>query len=675
MSRKVVLAFVVAVNLTALAGFLLLAHSHVPAPLLGMTLLASLAVITGTSPVKVPSTTVSVSVSDAFLLTALGAFGPMPACVVGFAAAAGATIGKERHKNPVHIAFNLGNMVASSAAASAAYLMTGGVPGAPIAVQVAPLFAATGSYFVSNTLLVSTAIYLDTGRGFLGVWKESAIWTAVSTFAGLTFAACLIWALGMIGPTGLALGVPPAWVLTMFHRTHKERQLQAQERVNQVQGLNAVLEEKVAERTQELQHALVHIERANERLVAANSQLQEANRAKSLFLANVSHELRTPLNAVIGFSDLLREPATGALNEEQAGYVADIQESGEHLLRLINDILDLTKIEAGKLEACLAPVEVGRALHDAVAMLRPQAGRKQLSVEVAAGGDLVPATLDENLFRQVLINLLSNAVKFTPRGGRIVVSARRDDLDLVVQVADTGIGIAAPDLERVFEEFYQVDNSYSRQYEGTGLGLALVRRMVELQSGTITAESKVGEGSRFTCRFRGVLPPSLGPVAEPVPAHPAPARMRASAPASGIADEPASGARGGQASPTIVLVEDNPMNRKLARNVLRSHGYRIVEATSGEQALGLIAGTPADLILMDLQLPGMDGLELTRRLKADPHTATVPIVALTAHALEADESMAREAGCVGFITKPIRLATLPVQVATYLRVSVPTGRT
>jgi CheY-like chemotaxis protein len=255
------------------------------------------------------------------------------------------------------------------------------------------------------------------------------------------------------------------------------------------------------------------------------------------------------------------------------------------------------------------------------------------------------------MFQQVLVNLLSNAVKFTPEDGSIsVVASRRGD-DLIVSVEDTGIGIEPDHIDDIFDEFYQVDGSYSRNYGGTGLGLALVRTMVQMQGGRIDAESTVGVGTRFTCVYPGCLR-ETGQEAGDAPAAAAPAEHAPRGPAA--------------SELRILVVEDNPVNLKLARNVLRSRGYRVVEAESGEAALDYLRRETVDLILMDIQLPGMDGLEVTRRIKQAPATADLPIIALTAHAGEADHQRALEAGCDGYITKPIRLAQFPGQVESFL---------
>ena len=650
-----VLIFVVAVVLAAICGIVLLFQYRVDNSVLGVSLLVSLAVMTGTGVVRVPGTKISVQVSDSFVFTALAAYGPMPACFVAAAAGFAAIFGKEPHRKPLRIAFNIANLVTSASAGSAVYLLSGGQAGSPVLDQLGPLFAATAVYLAVNTFLVTVAIRLDSGRGIDRSWRESMLWTAMSTFAGLTLAVFLTWALSAMGTKGLALGVPPAWLLALFYRTHKERQVAAQERVEAIEEVNEGLESRVADRTRDLQQALGGLEDANRKLVSANASLEEANEAKGLFLASVSHELRTPLNAVIGFADLLRDPCYGSLNQEQAEFTCDIQESGEHLLRLINDILDVTKIEANKMEVRPEEIDVRQSLGEVTSMLRAQAASNSLLLEVSCADDVSAARLDPGMFRQVLVNLIGNAIKFTPAAGEVQVRAEREGDALLVSVDDTGIGIAVEDLDRIFDEFYQVDGTYSRNYEGTGLGLALVRRMVELQGGEVQVESTPGDGTRFTCRFADCLRAGTKPLRE---------LLQKAEPVYKVPDAQPATEREGER--TILIVEDNPLNRKLARNVLKSSGYRILEAESGEIALELLATHRPDLVLMDLQLPGLDGLELTRRLTADPANAGMPIVALTAHALEADEEQARAAGCVGFITKPIRLSEFPAQVAAHL---------
>jgi signal transduction histidine kinase len=227
-------------------------------------------------------------------------------------------------------------------------------------------------------------------------------------------------------------------------------------------------------------------------------QLEVANKHKSEFLANMSHELRTPLNAIIGFSEVLMDRMFGAVNEKQADYLKDIHESGRHLLSLINDILDLSKIEAGRMELELSSFDLPSALSNAMTLVRERAQRHGIRLGLEVDARLGEFQGDERKVKQILLNLLSNAVKFTPDGGRIEVSAKLDTTQVEVAVRDTGIGIAPEDQQAVFEEFKQVGRDYTRKAEGTGLGLALTKRFVELHGGAIRLESSPGKGSTFT---------------------------------------------------------------------------------------------------------------------------------------------------------------------------------
>ncbi len=643
--KRKIQTFVVAVDILALAVLAYLLFRTDSHDWVGIFVLATLVALAGVSPVRIPALKVKVSATDPFVFTALAAFGPLAACLVAVSGVIGSAMAKDGNRKPIHLAFNCGNVVLSAATASLGYTLVGGVNSAPVPAQIFPLIIATTMNFLANTVLVTTAISIDARKKFFETWKESGLWTAVSAYAGLTLSAGMLLMLKLFGPTGLALGIPPCWLLAAFYKSYKERHEEQQKRIRQVEELNVELEDKVAERTQELQEVLSRIEQANRQLVTANEQLIEANRAKSEFLANVSHELRTPLNAIIGFSELLHDRSFGDLNGQQDGFVKDINESGEHLLRLINDILDLSKIEAGKMEVHKERFDIAKTIQDTVSMIGPQATKKKLSLTVDCSADIGAGEADPGMFRQVLLNLLSNAVKFTPAGGEVRVMAHREGYDLTIDVEDSGIGIAEEDLEHIFDEFFQVDGSYSRNYGGTGLGLALVRRMVEMLNGSISVRSRPGEGSCFTCCFRDCLVDEEMIEAEtPVAAL----RERANSECS------------------IMVVEGNAVNRKLARNVLRARGYRVLEAASGEEALRLLEQHIADLVLMDIQLPGIGGLEMVKRLKDDPSTAGLRIVALTSNEQKEDHLRAKEAGCVGCITKPIRLAQFPSQLEAYL---------
>jgi signal transduction histidine kinase len=248
----------------------------------------------------------------------------------------------------------------------------------------------------------------------------------------------------------------------------------------------------------ELGALAANLNRMNDELGRLYRQLDAANRHKSEFLANMSHELRTPLNAIIGFSEVLQERMFGELNAKQAEYVADIVASGRHLLALINDILDLSKVEAGHMELQLTSFSLPAALENALTLIRERAGRHGIALELEVEDGLSEVVADERKIKQVLLNLLSNAVKFTPEGGRVGVHAALAGGMVEVSVRDTGIGIAPEDREAIFEEFRQVGGDEARKREGTGLGLALARRFVELHGGKIWVESEVGQGSTFT---------------------------------------------------------------------------------------------------------------------------------------------------------------------------------
>ena len=647
---RTLLAYVTAVD--ALALLILLAWDKTDLVEHGLTvlILAIFAGAMGVRPVRVPALRTEVTTNDAFALCALGALGPMAAAVVSLAGVVGAAFGLKRRPAPIRFAFNLGAVSFSMIAAWTLFAAAGGHSGGALPEIALPLAAATTAYFLVNTLLVTGAIALERGERFWPTWSRSSLWTAVAAFTGLTLGAALIFLLDLVGPWGFVLGVPPAWLLATFFRTNQTRIEERDDRISSVEGQNAELERKVTERTRSLRELLAHLESMNRQLRESNERLTEASRIKSEFLANVSHELRTPLNAVIGFSDLLADSANGTLTEGQREYLADIRSSGEHLLHLINNILDLSKIEAGKLEASLKDVHVPDLLREGAAMLRPLSSSRGIELSVRVEDGITTARVDPGMVREVLANLLSNAVKFTPTGGTVCLEALRRGNDLVLEVRDTGIGIAPEHQSRIFEEFYQVDGSYSRSYQGTGLGLALVLRIMKLHGGTVSVRSVPGQGSCFTCLFpsslvdlprvqRAPVPPAVLSVAPPAP----------------------DGARGR----VVLLVEDNPLNRKLAKNALRAGGYQVVEAATGEQALELLQERRPDLILMDLQLPGMDGLEVTRRIKADPVTSGVRVVALTAHVRTLDEDRARSAGCEGYITKPIHLTRFKRQVESY----------
>jgi signal transduction histidine kinase/CheY-like chemotaxis protein len=368
----------------------------------------------------------------------------------------------------------------------------------------------------------------------------------------------------------------------------------------------------------------------------ANAQIAEISRLKSEFLANMSHELRTPLNAILGFSEILKDNLVDLTPQQRQECLQNIHASGKHLLELVNDVLDLSKIEAGRMELAYDRFGVQDAIREVHNVIRSLSERRDIDLSI----DVVPTHLeiraDKSKFKQVLYNLLSNAIKFTPQGGKVWVSARADSEDLIVDVGDTGVGIPAEHHKRIFDEFYQLDHATTRQVEGTGLGLSLTRRLVELHGGGISLESDPGRGSVFTFRL----------------------------PLAGI--EVLNGHRHNR----ILLVEDNASNRDLAKMVLLGSGFDVDIAVDGEEGLHKVRSKVYDLVLMDVELPGMDGLTLTRMLKSDPKTAGVPVVALTANAMKGNEQEALAAGCSGYITKPIEVANFVKRISTFIEVPV-----
>ena len=336
------------------------------------------------------------------------------------------------------------------------------------------------------------------------------------------------------------------------------------------------------------------------RLEQKGAELAVVSQHKSEFLASMSHELRTPLNAIIGFSEVLLERMFGDLNARQDEYLRDIHSSGKHLLALLNDILDLSKVEAGQMVLDVGPVSVRPLLDGCIGFIRERAQRHGLAVEVRVDDDVGEVEADELRLRQVVLNLLTNAVKFTPDGGRVTVQAHRDGDDIAITVTDTGVGVPEGDRERIFESFQQGGRTPGAQ-EGTGLGLTLSRRIVHLHGGRMWVVSDTGRGSTFGFTI--------------------PAAPRAGA------TSPFPEGQGG--SDVVLVVEDDRPSQELMSILLVDQGLQVEVVSTGEQALErLHHGLPAAVVL-DIRLPGIDGWEVLSRIKGDPATAQVPIVVVS----------------------------------------------
>jgi PAS domain S-box-containing protein len=384
-------------------------------------------------------------------------------------------------------------------------------------------------------------------------------------------------------------------------------------------------------------------------LQQTNKELEQATRLKDEFLAAMSHELRTPLNAVLGMCDVLIEEILGKVNEKQRQALQTIQRSGNHLLDLINDILDLSKIEAGKLELNYESIYIEELCSSSLAFIRQQAMNKQIQLTTTIVPNLPAVILDERRMRQVLVNLLSNAVKFTPKGGAIhlEVSLHPPEQDtepnlLRLAVTDNGIGISPEDQSKLFKPFVQIDGSLNRQYSGTGLGLSLVRRIVNLHNGSVGLQSEPGVGSCFwvdlPCQFDPRQPPEI---TFTIPT--APDEVYPSCPTR---------------PPIILLAEDNEANVQTLQNYLGAKGYDLVIAKNGQEAIEMAESIQPDLILMDIQMPVMDGLEAIQKLRNNPQFKDIPIIALTALAMSGDDDRCLAVGANAYVTKPVRLKQL-----------------
>ena len=589
---------------------------------------------------------VEMSISHPFILATMILLGTADAVLISIICISSLCFIRAPRMEFYRSLFNISSFVVTTFATCHTYVGFGGSGQGGGSVPLMALMSATLVFYLVNTYSISGVVALSGRLNIFKVWHENFLWSAPSFFAGGSLALGMSYFLQRFGIYSFVLSLPFCVLIYYSYKLYLDKLEEKKQHLEDIERMNADLERKVKERTQEL-------EVVNQKLQESNLELQRANSLKSEFLANMSHELRTPLNAVIGFSELLLDTGAGSLTEDHKDYVADILSSGRHLLELINEILDLSKIEAGKMKLSVEEFEIGPVCEEAMVLLRVEAGRKHIELVVEVEDPALEVRADRSKVKQIMNNLLSNAVKFTHPGGRVTLRARREGDALAVSVIDTGIGIKAEDQDRIFQAFTQVDGSYARRYQGTGLGLTLVKKFVEMHGGRVALRSRFGEGSDFTVTIPGIMTPRAQPL-EPFP-NDLP---------EGVSRLTQDARREGD---LILVVEDNPINMKLVRDILKANGYRVAESATGEEALDALKFIRPDLILMDIQLPGMDGLRAARLLRDNPETRDIPVVALTAHVMKGDEVRAKEAGCAGYIPKPIEPSRFARQIAAFLQ--------
>jgi len=400
-----------------------------------------------------------------------------------------------------------------------------------------------------------------------------------------------------------------------------------------------------------------------------NIELEHASRMKSEFLATMSHELRTPLNAIIGFSEALKDGLMGRMSDTQLEYITDIFSSGQHLLSLINDILDLSKVEAGMMTLNLESVDIKSLLSNSLSIVKEKAMAQRIRLELEVDEGLGVCQLDARKTKQIIYNLLSNAVKFSAHGGRVKLHARsvpraavgtltggwpvhafplpenEHERFLEICVDDQGIGIARENMPRLFQAFSQIDSGLARKFEGTGLGLAMVRQMAELQGGVVAVASAEGEGARFTAWL---------PLCKPKRADLAPQQSDIAVAVAVALSAPESAQR------TALVVEDDDQAADLVRLLLEAEGFNVLRANSGEIALEMAHEHTLSVITLDIQLPGIDGWEFLMRIGQDSALAQVPVVIISGLA---DGSLALQRGAAAVLQKPISRVQLKASLA------------
>ncbi|HID99935.1 MAG TPA: hybrid sensor histidine kinase/response regulator [Thiotrichaceae bacterium] len=383
-------------------------------------------------------------------------------------------------------------------------------------------------------------------------------------------------------------------------------------------------------------------------LTQANAKLAHAAQLKDQFLANMSHELRTPLTAILGISEAFQDQFYGPINDKQQKFIRTLEKSARHLLALINDILDLSKIEAEKFTLSIGTVSVNTVCQASLAMIKEAANKKRLRISTTFDYAVDTIQADERRLTQIIVNLLSNAVKFTPEAGSIQLVSNSDIEQSMISfsVQDTGIGITENDLKRLFQPFVQLEGSFKRTQQGTGLGLYLVYRLTEMHGGSVSVESQVNQGSRFTVR----LPWQQTKADNLFVAETEPQKIAPKIKSRRVENR--------HSSAVILLADDQKTISDILFESLTTLGYQVLVAQDGVEAVEQCKAKLPNLILMDIQMPVMNGLDAIQEIRADTNTAQIPIIALTALAMPGDKARCLSAGANDYLSKPVSVKKL-----------------